>query len=514
MPVSATPDKVYEACLVELHKMLRAASFYTPDHPALAQSGTRTLRYFQNLLTVTDSLEFTVTKTQITVDDRPLTGQQQVLRALAAEFFRRRVKKLIFLRGITLEELLAFTRAFRLEPDELARRGGMEDALARLGVRSIFCNEVDFNRLRDLEDEVFEEEDGADEDIVEGTPEDTLDLTPEQIAFREMLQHMIDSDGAEFMQLLKEVVDRSKVLTAAGEFREVGVAVDYLFRFSSDSHKGLTPREFAERAIRALASKEVLLEKIRDLQTASQDERNRLILLLQYIGKISIRFLLYELTQAEGRAARRNLTAAIVAFGEKAIAPALELLEDERWFVKRNMLAILAEIGKPALLEQLIPYLDYADARVTKEAVRTIGRIGGEPGLETLRSRGESFGPELQIQLAMLFGGLRWPGGRVFLERLARKADEEEVRAAACEALGKLAAPESFELLRNVFQPRGLLGREKKTSVRRAALRALVNYGQLAEPLLRKALEDEDIEMQGTARIALERIATGDGVAS
>ncbi len=101
MAVNANPEKVFESCLVELHKSMRAASFYSLEHPALLQSTERTLRYFQNLLRVYERLEFTVQKNQILYEDKPLTGQTQVLSALAGELFRRRMKKIIFLPGIS-----------------------------------------------------------------------------------------------------------------------------------------------------------------------------------------------------------------------------------------------------------------------------------------------------------------------------------------------------------------------------------------------------------------------------
>jgi hypothetical protein len=515
MAAIPSPDKVYEACLVELYKTLRAASFYAVDHPALGQSVTRSLRYFQNLLRMTERIEFTITKTQILVHERPILGQPKLMATLSGELFRRRIKKLIFLAGINEQDMLGFIRAFSMEPDELARRGGMEDMIARGGVRSIWANQVNFQRLNDLDGQ--DEDTDGEEEIVDGALEEEepepLNLTPEQKALRELLNDLLRSDDAEFMRLLKEMVDRCKSLSLAGAHAEVGVALDYLFRFSNNTAKSITAREFAEKAIRALAGKEVLQVKIKELEAARRENQRSLEELFQYIGKVTLPYLFNALSMADGRVARSNLALTITSFGEKAIPRALESLEDDRWFVIRNVLAILAQVGSSVQLPVVLPYLEHPDVRVVKEAAKTVARIGGEEGLEALRRLAPEADPDIQAQVVTIMGGLRWAPGRLVIERLARKGGSDQARMAACEALGKIRAPESYAVLALLYQEKGLLNREKKVPLRRAALRALVNYGNQAEPLLRKALDDNDLELQGTARMALERLASGEPTA-
>src|SRR5690606_28465284 len=120
----------------------------------------------------------------------------------------------------------------------------------------------------------------------------------------------------------------------------------------------LTTREFAEKAIRALATKEVLQVKIDQLLRAGEEERRKLSMVFQYIGKVSIPFLLSTLCVSEDRMARRNLSRTIVEFGASALQRTTEILAaDDRWYVKRNMLAILGEIGGEAQLEAVLPHL-------------------------------------------------------------------------------------------------------------------------------------------------------------
>lgn len=504
MALPANPERVYEACLVELHKSMRAASFYALDHPAIAQSIDRTLRYFQNLLKVTEKIEFTISKSQIFVGDKPLTGQPQVLTSLASELFRRRMKKVIFLPGIESKDVLALLRAVKLDLDTLADKGGMESALARFGARCIFANEVDFNKL----DEIMLEEEEEEEPQVE------FNLTPEQRALRDLLQKLLRSDDAEFMRLLKEVVDECTDLAATGQHAEVGVAVDYLYRYTADNRKSLTTREFAEKAIRALATKDVLFVKIDELSRATEEDRKRLSLLFQYIGKVTVPFLMASLATTEERVARRNLTRTIVDFGAKALPRAIETLNDERWFVKRNVLAIIAEIGTANEIEPVLALVSHEDERVAREAVKTLGRLGGEAGLHAVYERFLALAPAAQLQATTLFGSRKWLESRDKLETLALQGKAaDEVRVAAIDALGRLSAPESYAVLAKIFKRKGLFNRARRLPLRRAALRALVNYGSEAEPLFKKAAAERDEEIQSIAGAALERLggeATGE----
>lgn len=500
MALPANPERVYEACLVELHKSMRAASFYALDHPALGQSVERTLRYFQNLLRVTEKIEFTISKAQIFVNDKPLTGQPQVLSSLSSELFRRRMKKLIFLPGVEAKDVLAFLSAVKIDLDTLAEKGGMESALARFGSRNIFANEVDFSKL----DEVLEEE----EEEEEQEEEEEFNLTPEQKELRELLQQMLRSDDADFMRLLKEVVDRCADLAAAGQHAEIGVAVDYLYRFTADNKKSLTTREFAERAIRALATKEVLFVKIDEISRATEDDRKRLSMLFQYIGKVTVPFLVTALATTEDRVTRRNLSRTIIEFGAKALPRAVETLNDERWFVKRNILAIIAEIGTANEIAPVLALVSHEDERVAREAVKTLGRLGGEAGLQAVYEHFLTLAPGAQLQAATLFGNRKWLESHEKLEALAaQKKAPDEVRVAAIDALGRISAPESFTVLAKLYQRKGFFQLAKRLPLRRAALRALVNYGSDAESLLKKAAAERDEELQSIAAAALERFA-------
>jgi HEAT repeat protein len=54
------------------------------------------------------------------------------------------------------------------------------------------------------------------------------------------------------------------------------------------------------------------------------------------------------------------------------------MLQDERWYVVRNMVAILGEIGRRECVAAMKATANHDDQRVRKEAIRSLVKIGGK----------------------------------------------------------------------------------------------------------------------------------------
>lgn len=106
-----------------------------------------------------------------------------------------------------------------------------------------------------------------------------------------------------------------------------------------------------------------------------QDDEGRLIFenLLLRLGTLAAIFLVRKLIASEIREERLHLLALIPKFGETCVPPVLESLADEPpWFVVRNMLAIINNLGTDDHYETVSSYSDYGDVRVQKEVLEYI----------------------------------------------------------------------------------------------------------------------------------------------
>ncbi len=85
--------------------------------------------------------------------------------------------------------------------------------------------------------------------------------------------------------------------------------------------------------------------------------------------------LLDALAVADGRAARRRLMSTLITLGRAIASQVIDRLDHGEWYVQRNMLAILSEMDPPPEHFSPLHYLDHADPRVRREAMRIAVRV-------------------------------------------------------------------------------------------------------------------------------------------
>jgi HEAT repeat protein len=195
---------------------------------------------------------------------------------------------------------------------------------------------------------------------------------------------------------------------------------------------------------------------------------------------------------------RKVLIDALVILGRDNIEVLAAGLRDHRWFVVRNVAAILGRIGDKTSLEYLRQALNHPEPKVRREIVRSLGLVGGAKAGEILLHAVEDQDPQIRMAalrylptahshsvLDSIVELITRPGfderslseKRVFFEvmaeigqekvlgymgKLLRKrvlfgsAKNEEMRASAAYGLGNIHHNEALTLLK------GELGKSKK----------------------------------------------------
>src|SRR5216117_1026763 len=92
--------------------------------------------------------------------------------------------------------------------------------------------------------------------------------------------------------------------------------------------------------------------------------------LVPLVGAAAAPPLLDALAAAESRGARRGLLAQLAKMGAEIAPFVIARLDDSRWYVTRNLLALLEELGPPPAGFSAAPYMRHADARVRWQAVK------------------------------------------------------------------------------------------------------------------------------------------------
>jgi hypothetical protein len=185
--------------------------------------------------------------------------------------------------------------------------------------------------------------------------------------------------------------------------------------------------------------------------------------LVPLVGTPAAGPLLDVLATSESRGTRRGLLAQLAKMGP-AIAPTvIARLDDPRWYVTRNLLTLLEEIGAPAGFSAH-PFMRHADARVRLQAVKLQLKLPEGRDEALVAGLADQDPRTLRLALGVAIALQRCPDPAVSL--LASHATDygfpADLRVLAIRALGYATAPAALEtLLRLTTAGRTLFGREK-----------------------------------------------------
>ena len=186
--------------------------------------------------------------------------------------------------------------------------------------------------------------------------------------------------------------------------------------------------------------------------------------LVPLVGTAAAPPLLDALALAESRGARRGLLAQLAKMGAEIAPVAIARLDDSRWYVTRNLLALLEELGPPPPGFSAAPYMQHADARVRWQAVKLQLKLPGGRDEALVAGLRDQDPRTLRLALSLAVALQAFPDSAVplLMHRATDRSLPGDLRALAVRCLGHTAAPAALEtLLQMTAGGRTLFGREK-----------------------------------------------------
>ncbi len=237
----------------------------------------------------------------------------------------------------------------------------------------------------------------------------------------------------------------------------------------------------AGTAVRAALSELLPQERLSQLLAGGNLTESMLRSLVGLMEGEGAERLLELLIQSELKSVRRNVFDVLVDMGPSVVDSALTHLDDPRWFVQRNMLALLQRLG--SLPEDFDPgrFLDHEDARVRREALPlALQKQGSRPRALVTALRDSD---EHVVRIALLALHRKLPDTVVptLLHRVVSNEDlSEDLRVLGIALIGKTKAPMALTaLVKLVTAGRTFFGRRKLAPASPtviAALRAMALY--------------------------------------
>ncbi len=299
--------------------------------------------------------------------------------------------------------------------------------------------------------------------------------------------HRCSEEGLE--ALLLSVLEHGDVAHA----RELVQELEGLLAFMGDG------QEWRVQALQRLWSRLAAADAVQGAVNALHKAEPETVLTtflpyFEFLGQPGAAELVRVLGEEPDRKRRGRLLEILRALGPLALGPLRDSLTSPTWYLVRNTLNLLADIGDAGMLEDVAQCLQHADGRVRRAAVRALWKLGGPACASHLLPIFPGTDPETQVEI--LFGlGQVQAGMAVFvLADFARNANaSERLRIKAVETLGQIGNPAAIQPLAELIRRKGrIFSSAESTDLRLAAAKALVAIGTPeAVETLRKLVEEE-----------------------
>jgi HEAT repeat protein len=498
--------------LVDLAKAFALSEFYPLTHPTLNQA---LLTLAEGLLASGEFLHLRIGPAGVQVGGGVGPRSAHVDR-FAARLREHGIGAVVLRQDIGAESLGRFLSAVTLPPRVARAAGGLAGALSAAGASRVSLDGAWVQPAQAAA--------GGGTDDPRAVVTDHSVNGIELWSAHDMYEQVRDSavrveteDVQELRRLLREGADseRLKVLGRL-EFlaqyclthgmMDRGIELVQGLRRDAEEMRGRSPhiRSMVMLAIHRVSARPVIEELVQRLGRArDEEERTGLRSTLLHVGADTVTPLVRELTAATDVSARRAYRDALVALDHVGVPLLEDMVGDERWFVVRNMVGILGEIRSADAVEQFRRTIEHTDARVRRETILALSKIGGEEAVPLLAKGLNDGDAALRGAAALGLGLTKLPVAvGPLLNRLPQENDGE-VEVEIVRALGRTGDARAVPVLAERASGGGFFTRIP-AAIRVEATRALGEIGgDPARAVLQRLLRERNAEVREAAAKAL-----------
>ena len=234
-------------------------------------------------------------------------------------------------------------------------------------------------------------------------------------------------------------------------------------------------------AIKKTATRSVLLSTIQDMRKAAKDspEYHAAYAYLIALDRKATETLLQLLAEEKDRNARLFLLDLLKDIGKNQTALLGDHLGDERWFVVRNVVTILAENKSEQAMTYLRRAADHANIQVRQEVIKGLLPIGGKRAAGILAYLVNDKDAAVQTEAIRALSELPGIGAEdarpliVFLRDRPLKKKDQELTIEAIKTLGKIGGKDAADFLQGYLTTKWWKPRQLQQERRTAAQRAI-----------------------------------------
>jgi HEAT repeat protein len=292
----------------------------------------------------------------------------------------------------------------------------------------------------------------------------------------------IEKDEVYFMEVVDLLVKNTTHLVEEGDLVQVE-KVTRLFVSLKEQIPPLPAKmaEILDQAIISLGKQEYLSKIETHLNTLDEKNLSALSNFLRMLNPSSSSSIIDILSKAKIRKTRKILSDILVEFGKKDIGPILSRLQGSHWYVIRNLVQIIGQIGSQQAIDSLRKLVQYPDERVRKEIVYSLMLIGkeNEKAKDIILTFLNDHDSGIRKQVIQIIQTNKYEKAYPLLLKMISSEEEglrdSEEKNLIFAALGKLGSRDLLPLLKEYLKPSFLsfVKRNKKEDRAVSALYAL-----------------------------------------
>jgi len=302
-----------------------------------------------------------------------------------------------------------------------------------------------------------------------------------------------EKDDARFQRSIQELIPMLRLQLIDERRTLVLRAILLLCRCATGKQYSKERQQNAAQALEQLATDETTDYLIAYMFTAETDQKTRdtLVQVLTFLGSQVANRLMEVLAKEKTAPKRKLLNEILTRIGVTALPIISGYLNDDRWYVVRNAIAILGDIRSQESLTQLTPLLQHDEIRVRRETIRALTKIGGGRAIKVLLQTAATADQELRRQAILSLGAIRAVDAVPTLLSLLKKSDWSQraidLKKDTIRALGEIRSPDAIPDLTRIVKKKRWMRRQLNDELRIAAATAL---GDLADESTRSVLEN------------------------
>ncbi len=330
----------------------------------------------------------------------------------------------------------------------------------------------------------------------------------------EVMLELLESDTTgrdDYLALLGKLGDTVNDFLDTGRFLEISDIYNVLY---SHALAGRYRQEAAGMLDFYFYSGESIAKMIEAFKVWGRLEREGVARLAGVLKRHLTDPLFDALAEERDASVRKFLLSVLKGFRRDILTEAARRLNDQRWYVVRNMIYLIRECDGVKYVNQIKTFARHDDKRIGVEAVKTLLHFKCQGTFPYVRLYLQSRDLELRDQVVRLAGMYKVKEAVPYLLGILEKKDffgtDWFYKTAVVKALGDIGDPRALDVLEGLYQSKTILYKSAAEELRVEIFRSLANYPPTAaRRLLERGLTAKNKEIRAISENLLKHKGYG-----